>query len=204
VKSAYSNSPYVDRDLAAKTRALLRERTASDSLELPGAIHELGPRELAALKDSQIADATKVLNLRKILAKTVAEEGASKPFLLSIGERADALAALYEDRQDATREARDKFMQLAQDIVDADAERRRLGVDENTFAIYNTLKTAVEGLTAARATSLDGLFARFPDYGWDDGQAAELRAELYRALCSLVGDGGLIGAANALLGLRRV
>ena len=204
VKSAYSNSPYVDRDLAAKTRALLRERTASDSLELPGAIHELGPRELAALKDSGIADATKVLNLRKILAKTVAEEGASKPYLLSIGERADALAALYEDRQDATREALQKFQELAQEIVDADAERRRLGVDENTFAIYNTLKTSVKGLTAARTTALNGLFARFPDYGWDDGQAAELRAELYRALRPLVGDGGFVKAANALLGLRRV
>jgi len=204
VKSAYSNSPYVDRDLAAKTRALLRECTASDSLELPGAIHELGPRELAAFKDSGIADATKVLNLRKILAKTVAEEGGSKPYLLSIGERADALAALYEDRQDATREALDRFMALAQEIVDADAERLRLGVDENTFAIYNTLKTSAEGLTAAQATSLDGLFARFPDYGWDDGQAAELRAELYRALRPLVGTSGFVGAANALLGLRRV
>lgn len=75
-------------------------------MELPGAIHELGPRELAALKQSDASDTTKILNLRKLLAPLVDAKGAAKPFLLPIGERAEVLAQAYEDcrlRTNSTR-----------------------------------------------------------------------------------------------------
>ncbi len=54
--------------------------------------------ELAALKESDASDTVKVLNLRKLLAALVDTEGASKPYLLSIGERAEALAVAYDNR----------------------------------------------------------------------------------------------------------
>jgi hypothetical protein len=97
VRKAYGDLTYVDKELAAKTRDLLRAHTEGDRLELPGA-HALGPAELAALRESDATETTKILNLRKVLAVKVREEGGSKPFLLSIGERAEALAQAYEDR----------------------------------------------------------------------------------------------------------
>jgi type I restriction enzyme R subunit len=86
------NDLYVDKELTAKTRQLLAQQTEMYSFDLPGAIHELGPEALAALRDSDASDATKILNLRKILAVTVAARGNQDPFLLPIGERAQALA----------------------------------------------------------------------------------------------------------------
>jgi type I restriction enzyme, R subunit len=121
IRNAYSERPYVDKELTAKTRELLRGETESGALDLPGAIQALGPHELAALQASGTADTTKVLNLRKVLAATVAEEGGSKPFLLSIGERAEALAQLYEDRHITTQQALAEFKKLAQEYVQADA-----------------------------------------------------------------------------------
>lgn len=92
IRNAYSDRIYVDKEFTAKTRELLRHHTASGRIELPGAIHELGPKELAALKEGDASETAKVLNLRKVLAAAVAEGIASKPFLLPIGERAEALA----------------------------------------------------------------------------------------------------------------
>jgi type I restriction enzyme R subunit len=50
-----------------------------------------------------------VLNLRKLLAVMVEDEGTARPYLLSIGERAQALAEAFDDRQIDTREALKRF-----------------------------------------------------------------------------------------------
>jgi type I restriction enzyme R subunit len=204
VRNAYSDRVYVDKEVTAKTRGLLQQHIASGRLDLPGQIHTLGATELAALKRSDAADTSKVLNLRKVLAATVDREGAARPFLLSIGERAEALATLYEDRQLTTQEALREFEQLAQRYVEADAQRQQLGVDENTFALYTTLKPLAPDLTTEQARGIDALFARFPDAPWDEQQKGNLRTELYKTLRPLVGAGRLIEAANTLLRLQRV
>lgn len=204
IRNAYGDQVYVDRELTAKTKELLRQRTTSERLELPGAIHQLGPRELAALKQATSSDTTKVLNLRKILTAVVEKEGAAKPFLLSIGERAAGLAEAYEDRQITTQQVLDEFERLAREYVEADTQRRQLGVDENTFAIYRVLYPITNGQTPEEARAIDALFARFPDFVWNEQQKSKLRAELYKALRPLVGPAKMIAVTNELLKLQRV
>lgn len=203
VKNAFSPNAYVDRELTAKTRELLHQHTAGN-LELPGAIHTLGVAELEALRQSTVTDTTKVLNLRKILAVTVNTEGLSKPFLLSIGERAEALAEAYEDRQITTQQALAEFEKLAQEAVDADTQRKGLEVDENTFAIYTALRPVGNGLKPEQASDINDLFTRYPNYGWNEMQKSKLRAELYKTLRPLVGLDKMIDVANTLLKLQRV
>ncbi len=204
IRNAYSDRPYVDKELTAKTRELLRQQTESGALELPGAIHTLGPKELTALKMSGTADVAQVLNLRKVLAATVSAEAGTKPFLTSIGERAEALAQLYEDRHITTQKALAEFEKLAREYLQSDEERRRLGVDENTFAIYSSLRTVAPGLTADQAKALDDVFAGFPDYQWNGQQLADLRARLYKQLLPMVSKDKVIETANLLLKLQRV
>jgi type I restriction enzyme, R subunit len=207
IRNAYGDSRDVDRELTAKTRELLRAHTSATNLRLPGEIAELGPAELEALKDSDASDRVKVLNLRKVLAATVERDAAAQPFLLSIGDRAEALAQAYEDRQITTQHALVKFEQLALEFVEADAERTQLGLDPNEFAIYTVLKEYVgQGQTADQAQTLNAVFTRYPDYEWDAHQLQELRTALYQALSPLVGGDikRAIAAANSLLKLSRV
>jgi type I restriction enzyme, R subunit len=182
IRSAYGDRIYVDREISNKTRDLLQKHTISGQLELPGAIHALGPEELAKLRESEISDGTKVLNLRKILAVTVQDSGASKPFLLSIGERAEKLAEAYEDRQLTTQQALLQFEKLAREATEADAERQRLGLDENSFAIHKTVAEADNGFDAKRAKDINALFEQFSDYRWNKQQESKLRTELYKTL----------------------
>ena len=52
----------------------MRKHTTVDIFEIPGVIHELGPKELAKLKKSNATTNTKILNLRKILGETTKKE----------------------------------------------------------------------------------------------------------------------------------
>jgi len=204
IRNAYSDRTYADPDVTAKTRLLLREHSANTYLALPGAFRDLGPQELAALKASSVSDEVKVLNLRKVLAETVARDGMSQPFLLSIGERAEALAQAYEDRHLTTQQVLEQFEQLAFEYVEADSERQRLGLDPNAFAIYTALKPFANGCDARQAEEVNALFQAHPDYGWNEQEKARLRADLYKTLRPVVGAGKMVEAANALLRLQRV
>ncbi len=204
IREAFTPRVYIDRELSAKTKELLRHYATSSNLELPGAIHELGVKELALLKQSDTDDTTKILNLRKILTKTVDEKAYSQPFLLSIGERAEALALAYEDRHLATQEVLAEFERLAQEYVESDKERQQLGLDANEYAIFATLKPTVSGVTSQQAKAFNALFSLYPDYRWNEQQQKRLRAELYKMLLPLVGSKKMVDTANRLLRLQRV
>ena len=204
IRNAYADRAYVDRELTAKTRELLRQHTDGQYVQLPGAVHELGAAELAALKQGDTSAIAKVLNLRKLLTAAVQRDGTAKPFLTSIGERAEQLAQAYEDRQLTTQQVLLEFENLAQRYVESDEERQRLGIDENTFALYTTVKLVAPATTTEQAATLNGVFDRYPDYQWDQQQKGLLRAELYRALRPVVGPAKLIEVANTLLRLQRV
>jgi type I restriction enzyme R subunit len=128
----------------------------------------------------------------------------SQPFLLSIGERAEELAQQYEDRHLTTQQALAEFEKLAQEYVEADSERQRLGLEVNAFAIYITLKPVLSTVTAQQATGIDTAFSRYPDYQWNEQQQKKLRAELYKILLPMVGAAQMVETTNSLLRLQRV
>ena len=204
VRAAYSTAPYVDRELTTKTQQLLRAHTSASDLALPGGIYALGPAQLDALKQGDLSDTTKLLNLRKLIAQLVEREGSTKPFLRPIGERAEELAKAYEERRLATEDALTAFLKLAEEYVAADATREALGVDANSYAIYLTLQSVHPDVTPEQANAINGLFERYPAYEWNDDSQRRLRVELYKVLYPLVGPERLISTANALIGLQRV
>ena len=200
IRNAYADNPYVDKELVEKTRNLLREHTESDDFELPGAIHELNADTLREVADSELSDTVKVLNLRKVLSKTVSEESRSKPFLISIGERADTVAEAYECRQMTTQEALAEFERMAESAID----RERLDLDENAYAVYKILQGYADDISTGQARNLNSIFDQYPDYQWNEQQASRLRRRFYVALRPIVGASNLVDTTNALLDLQRV
>ena len=203
IRNAYADNPYVDKELVEKTRELLQEHTESDNFELPGAIHELNADTLREVAESELSDEVKVLNLRKVLSKTVSEESRSKPFLISIGERADAVAEAYENRQITTREALAEFERFAEECNQATIETARLNLDVNAYAIYKVLQEATRSVTPEEARSVNKVFDQFPDYEWNFHQTLRLRTQLYKRLRLIVHEKDLIEIANKLMTAKR-
>ena len=204
IRNAYADRIYIDKELTAKTQKLLQQHTGSDRFALPGSIQELNANTLREVGDSDLSDTVKVLNLRKILRKTVTEEGRSKPFLISIGERAEALAAAYEDRQLTTQEALAEYEELVEECERASSEQTRMNLDDNAYAVYTVLKGFAEEINSEQVREVDSLIDQFPDYQWNEQQERELRIKLYSTLRSIVVVGGVLAPARALLEIQRV
>ena len=204
IRNARPDRIYVDKELTAKTRELLQTHTQSHLFELPDAFYELGADTLQKVDQSEASDTVKVLNLQKALHRTVANESKSKPFLISIGDRAEAVTEAYESRQMVTQDILDELLRLAEECVLATTESDRLGMDENTFAVYTVLKNAIENVNPEQARAVDQVFAQFPDYRWDDHQQSQLRGTLYKTLELSVDIKTKIEITNKLLRLERV
>ena len=204
MRNAFSDRLYIDPDVAAKTRALLREHSTTTQLTLPGAIYELGPAQLAALKASDVADDVKVLNLRKVLAATVARDGLSQPFLLSIGERAEALALAYEDRQLTTPPGA-RRLRAARRAVSPGGRRTAAAGTRTPTPSPSTRRSSrsrrqpqAAELTSNRRRRWTHSSANTRTTNGTSSEKAELRAELYKALRPLVGAAKMVEAANSL------
>ena len=204
IRNAYADRPYVDKELTAKTRELLQQHTESSDFALPGSIQELDADTLREIKGSYVSTTVKVLNLRKVLHKTVTEESRSKPFLIPIGERAEALTEKYENGQLATQEALAAFEKVAEEYTQAERERAQMGLDENTYAVYKVLEGYTETIRPEQAQALNRAFDQFPDYQWDTHQNSQLRRMFYITLRPIVGTENVIEATNALLNLERI
>lgn len=204
IRNAYSDNPYVDRELTKKTRRLLQQNTDFSNLQMPGEVYQLSAEELRNMRRNDNSDTTKVLNLSKVLGRLVAEQGATKPFLISIGEKASALAEAYEDRHLTTQEALEKYLNLANDVVEAEEERNSLNLDENSFAIYKSMGDHNSAITPEAAKLINAIFERHPNHLWNQHEKSQLRASLYKELISIVGKDNIIHVTNKLFKLQRV
>ena len=203
IRNAYADRIYVDKELTAKTKQLLQQHTGSDPFALPGSIQELNASTLREVGNSDVSDKVKVLNLRKILHKTVTEESRSKPFLISIGERAEALKEKYESRQLTTQQVLAAYGELVEECERASSEQTRMGLDDNAYAVYTVLKGFAEEITPEQTREVDSVFDQFPDYQWNEQQERELRIKLYHTLRQIV-EQGVMAPTSALLEIQRI
>jgi type I restriction enzyme R subunit len=205
IRAAYNTNPYIDLELVAKTKELVRRNVTIGELEMPGMIYELNAEQLEKFHQSDTTDNVKVLNLSKAISKDVLDGSARSPFLISIGERAEKVRQAFENRQIEADEALVQLNNIAYERVEAEEERQKLDVDENTFAIYTVIKQGVDDLNVEQAKAVNAVYAKFSDYWWDARQEIDLRTELYATLYPLANEvDKTIELTNNLLKLERV
>jgi type I restriction enzyme R subunit len=204
IRNAYSENIYVDKELTAKTQKLLQKHTEGDLFSLPNAVYELNEATLREMDQSNTSDAIKVINLRKALRQKVIDEGESNPYLISIGERAEAITEAHENRQMTTQEALIEFRKSAEECTRAAREQVQMDLDSNTYAVYTVLRKVIANVNPEQARAVNQIFEQFPDYQWDNQQGSQLRIMLYRTLEPTVGRENIIETANELLRLKRI
>ncbi len=204
IRNAFSTHPYIHRELTNKTRELLKNQTQGDLFALPNEVYELNETTLQQLDQSNTSDTVKVLNLAKAVRQTVTDNAEAKPFLRSIGDRAEAVIQGLEDRQLETQDALTLFLKLAASISRAAREQHQMALDDNSFAVYTVMSDAIETVTPEQARSVNQVFEQFPDYQWDVHQYQELRNTLYRTLARSVDVNTKIEITNKLLTLQRL
>ncbi len=201
VRNAFAAKTTFYGDVAKKTELLIREEAETYGVKQPSKVVEIDETTLAAIKASNLSDNNKVVNLVKSLVRAAAEKGGQEPYLMSIGERAQAIMEAFEDSQESSVEALGQLEKLAKERIDAEKERQQTGLAADTFTIYWELKR--EGIDGAKglAKNLKALFDRFPDYRYNAEELRQLKAEIYKMLLSSVEGKKMVALTERLLDL---
>ena len=203
VRNAFSKRTALYKDVAKKTESLVRERVQSWGVTTTIPLVTIDEKTLEALKKTDASPSAKVLNLGKALAQAATAQAGQQPYLVPIGERAEAVLEAYDDRQLGTQEALREMEKLLSEFVQAGKERDKTGFDLNTFTLYWVLKQAGAPGPDRLAPLLDAAFGRFPNHAHNAAELRQLKAELYKVLLPAVGKDRMVELADRLLRLER-
>lgn len=182
LRAAYEPHATVDRSFLRKTERLVQEHSHTAGIEPMEAEYELTPEVLKNLADQDKPDAVKVFNLLIAVRKLVEEEAARMPYLVPIGERAEAVAEAFEQRLSTTQEALSQLTRVAEELANAEERRKKSDLPNEAFAALLVLERdgARGAETAAKASA--AAFDANPHWRESAEQEKEVRLALYRAL----------------------
>lgn len=203
VRNAFSQHPVLYKEIAKKTESLIREWTRAYTLSTAMPLVKIDEKTLEALRKADGSGPAKVINLGKSLIQGVTDKGEQQPYLVPIGERAEAILESYDGRQISTQEALKQLEKLLTEYVQATREREQTGFDLNTFTIYWALKQAGASEPERSAPLINAAFGRFPNYLYNAAHRRHLKAELYKVLLPVVGRDRMVKLAEQILRLQR-
>jgi type I restriction enzyme R subunit len=184
VREAFYPGIDVDRSFLRKTAELVQQHTAVTPIRGISGIHKLTDETLEQLTLMDTPDTVKVVNLVKLLHDLVTNERDTKPFLLSIGEKAEKIAAAFRDRQMSTEEALTALAGLAKDTIEAETAQKSTGLRPEAFAALWYLKG--KGLDEAKAQAVAeaaaAVFDECPQWRLRSDQERQVRIKLHAAL----------------------
>ena len=184
MRAAFFPGLDVDRSFLHKTAELVQKKTTLYGLEPHRTIYELNDKAIDDLTTGDAPDTVKVVNLVKTMHDLVVREKATKPYLLSIGERADAIAAAFRDRQISTQEALEQLTLLAKETKQAEQAQESTGLDPEAFAVLWFLRG--KGFTDDKAQTIavaaSNAFTQYPQWRNRADQERQLRLKLHAAI----------------------
>ena len=181
LRAAYE-SVFVDRELTRKTAKLVQQHTYSGTIQDTLEVYEINENLLELLARDDTPDTVKIFNLLKSIHDMVRNEALQAPYLISIGERAEAIVQAYQLRQEATQEALEALEELIKEINEAEKERKQMDMLPASFAVYWLLNR--EGISEAEpiARNMEVTFEEYPHWQYSDAQERDVRKALWKVL----------------------
>ena len=202
VRNAYGAKTTFLGDVARKTEMLIRESADVVGLTATTKHVVIDQKMLDALRRGQSSDTNKVINLFKGIQTTVTEKGTVEPYLITIGERAEAIREGFDDRTVSTKVALEQLELLAQEAIDAEKAKKDSGLPDDTFAIYWELKRSQYKEPKQLATTLVQAFRRFPNFASNAEELRQLKAELYKGILPVAQGKTMVELAERLIKAR--
>ncbi len=184
LRSAYDHCGLTDRELAHKTAGLVQEHTQAGVIREAVAVYEINPQTLDKIAHTDQPDTVKIFNLLKSIAQKVQEEAARSPYLIPIGERAEAIAEAFKQRQTSTQDTLAQLQALIGEMNEAERQQAERGITGEAFAVFWILQREGVGVEPAERAAREMLqvFADYPHWQASEAQGREVRRRLYDIL----------------------
>lgn len=203
IRNAFSKRIILDKELMRKTSELVREHVSSKDITSTVKIYEINDRTLRALKDDDKPDNVKVINLRKSIVKFIDDNQEKQPYLIPIGEKAQAVVELYDDRRITTLDALKRLEGIINEINQAKKEQIEKDFDVNTFTIYWVLKKGAVEKPDVLASKINEAFEKYPNWKLNSKESRELTTQLYKILLKATGKEKAVELVERIFRLER-
>ena len=160
----------------------MQEHSHTGVIEAPDKVHELTAETLKAIAGDDTPDTVKVFNLLKAIENMVRLRAADDPYLLEIGDKANAIAMAFEERQETTKKALEALERLIAELREAEKQRDETELSAEAFAVYWLLQREGIAQAGAVARAAAEAFVRHPHWATSSHQEQEVRKALYKAL----------------------
>jgi type I restriction enzyme R subunit len=189
LKEGYEGSVSIDKEFSEKTAQLVREHTKSGSIGLALEIFEINEKTLKKIEESHASDTEKVISLIQTIERLVREYGEKKPYLISIGERAEEVIKRYKQRQKTTQQTLEDIKGIITEINEAKIEEKQKKLSTDGFSIYWELKQKGIALPEENAAHIEEILQKFPYWRTSERHSRKVKQNLYNMLLKTgVGD----------------
>jgi len=182
VKEAFEPGVPVDRGFLRKTARIVQEYTQTPGVGELGPVYALDGQALERLAQADIPETVRVFNLIKAFYKLVAAGKDQDPYLIPIGERAETIAKLFQERQISSQEALRELEELVAELKEAERAREDSELSPEGFAVFWYLRR--EGIAGAEkiAREVEETLGKLPHWERDAAQERKLRRRLYKIM----------------------
>ncbi len=182
LREAYEPAIPIDREFSRKTAKLVQEHTKSGAIKPALEIYEINEDTLKKIEGSKASDTEKIFNLLKGIIKTITDEAAKSPYLISIGEKAEEIAKLFRERQLNTQKTLEELKRLIEEINQARKEQAEKNMSPEIFTIHWLFKKEGIADPDANAKQMKEVFEKFPHWKASEKHESEIRKQLYKIL----------------------
>ena len=203
VRSAYEPGVPVDKSFLRKTATLVQQQTWTSAIREVGPGYMLNEQALDQIASQHGSDIVRVFNLFKVLQNIVQQQSQQAPYLVSIGERADHIIQVFQDRQLTTQQALQQLEQLVVEYKDAENVRQRTDLSRAGFAAYWLLSRDGVGEAETVAREVMEAFKRYPHWRGSGEHERQVRIAITKALVAAKVDGVPEHTERILQMLRR-
>lgn len=204
LRSCYDARPLISRELLHKTEKLVRDLTDTEGIKPPDGVYVIDVKELDRIASAEDPDIKKVFNLLMAIRRITDDQSRSKPYLVSIAERATEIASRFEQRQITTQEALQELIDgPAREIREAEEELRRRDLDQRTFSVFWMLHREGVRDAESRARAISDALYMYPHWALSEHQGRELRRVITKILLDALGVERVSDAVERLLSVLR-
>jgi len=193
LREAYEPGIRVDKDFSRKTAKLVQKHTKSGEIKPTIDVFEINEETLRKIEESGASDTEKIFNLIKSIKNAIIKGIYSSPYLISIGEKAEAIAKLYIERQKTTQATLEELKKIIEEINLARKEQAEKNMPVEVFSIFWLLKSEGINEPEEKANAMKGVLEEFPHWKKSESHEREVKQRMCGVLLqSGIQDAGLI------------
>lgn len=172
----------IERELLRKTESLIREHVHVAPIvgELP--LYRIDRDIARVVQADNVTDRVKVANLYRSILVHIEQSRDRQPYLVSIGERVEAIIQQLKERQISVQSALEQMTSLAEQVVGAQEEQEESKLSESEFALFWVLRG--QGVPDAQDAAVEANDVLASRAGWpyNDDLQRDARLQLYKVL----------------------